>query len=311
MASASSTPTDFASIADEQAIAEPESMRSLAWRKFRRHPAALFGTIILLLVLGTTLLAPVIAPYDPEGLDTANRFRAPSVQHWMGTDRTGRDVLSRLLFGGRISLTVGFLSVVTAVLVGTTLGALSGYLGGLIDQLLMRVTDLFLCFPPLFLLILFSFLLIQTKVTILQGGVGGIVLVIGAMSWMAVARLVRACFLSVKEMEFVTAARAAGAGDFRIASLHILPNAISPIVVNATMGVAWAILTESGLSFLGYGVQPPVASWGNMLSDAQTYMHVAPWLTLFPGFMIFITVISINFIGDALRDALDPYKLER
>ncbi|MFN8591962.1 MAG: ABC transporter permease [Thermomicrobiales bacterium] len=284
------------------------SMLGIIWRDFRRHPMALAGLVIL----GAIVLASVFAnlsPYDPESVDVANRFSPPSRQHPLGTDRSGRDVATRLLYGGRVSLTVGVAAVVTAVILGSLVGGLAGFYGGITDNVLMRLTDAVLSFPSLFVLILLSFLLRESEVPILSGGVGSIALVIGATSWMSVARLVRATFLGLKQEEFVTAARAYGATNTRIVTAHISPNAAGPIIVNATMGVAWAILIESGLSFLGFGVQPPTPSWGNMLTDAQSTLSLYPWLAVFPGVMIFLTVIAINAIGDALRDALDPYRV--
>jgi peptide/nickel transport system permease protein len=218
-------------------------------------------------------------------------------------------MMARILWGGRISLTVGVLAVLTSLVIGVLVGGIGGFYGGLVDTALMRFTDFFLCFPRLFVLILLSFLLLRLDLPFLRGGVASIILVIGVMTWMPVARLVRGVGLSTKTEDFVTAAYAYGASNRRILARHILPMAVGPIIVYATMGVAWAILTESGLSFLGYGVQPPVPSWGNILTDAQETMSLYPWVAIFPGFMIFITVICINFIGDALRDALDPRKV--
>jgi len=285
----------------------PERMIIIVWRQFRRHPMAMVGSTILLIIVLASLLAP-LWPYDPETLDVTNRWQPPSLAHPMGTDRSGRDMMSRILWGGRISLSVGVLAVVTSLIIGILVGAPAGYFGGVVDSTLMRFTDLFLCFPNLFVLILLFFLLMRLDLPFLRGGVAGIVLVIGIMTWMPVARLVRGVCLSIKNEEFITAAEAYGASNLRIIVRHILPNAAGPILVSGTMGVAWAILTESGLSFLGYGIQPPVPSWGNILTDAQQSMSLYPWVAIFPGFMIFITVICINFIGDALRDALDPYK---
>lgn len=285
----------------------PESMWSLAWKQFRRHPMAIWGSMILLLIILSSVLAP-LWPLGPEEINVRNRWQPPSWQHPMGTDRSGRDMLARILWGGRISLSVGVLAVLTSLVIGVMVGGTAGYWGGMVDSVLMRFTDFFLCFPSLFVLILLSFLLLRLNIPLLRGGVAQIVIVIGVMTWMPVARLVRGVVLCVKNEEFVLAARACGVNDRRIFFRHILPNAVGPVIVNATMGVAWAILTESGLSFLGYGVQPPVPSWGNILTDAQQQMSLYPWLALFPGFMIFITVICINFLGDALRDALDPHK---
>jgi len=283
-------------------------MLALVWRDFRRHPMALAGLILL----GTITLLSVFAfvyPHDPEAVDPLKRFQPPSLQHPMGTDRNGRDVMARILYGGRVSLVVGIAAMCTAVVIGATIGGIAGYYGGAVDSVLMRLTDLALSFPSLFLLIMLSFLLREADVPLLRGGVASIALVIGLTSWMSVARLVRASFLVVKEQEFITAARAYGASDARIMIRHLLPNAAGPLIVNATLGVAWAILIESGLSFLGFGIQPPTPSWGNILNDAQKTLSLYPWLSVFPGLMIFLTVIAINAIGDALRDALDPYRV--
>ncbi len=285
-----------------------KSMAAIFWGQFRRHPMALIGSGVMLIIILASVLAP-LWPYSPEALNVTNRYLQPSVTHPMGTDQCGRDMLARVLYGGRISLAVGFMAMAGAIGIGTILGSIAGYHGGTADSLLMRLTDLFLCFPSLFILILLSALLRQTRIPFLQGGIASIALVIGVTSWMSVARMVRALFLSVKNQEFITAARSYGASSATIMFRHILPNCTGPIIVNGTMGVAWAIITESGLSFLGYGVQPPIPSWGNILTDAQEFMVLYPWMALFPGFMIFITVVCINFIGDALRDALDPYRV--
>lgn len=282
------------------------SMLYLVWRDFRRHPMGLVGMIILVAITLMSIFA-FLYPYDPESVDQLNRFQPPSFQHPMGTDRSGRDVMARILYGGRVSLVVGIAAMATALVIGAAIGGIAGYYGGIPDAVLMRLTDLALSFPSLFLLIMLSFLLREANVPLFQGGVASIALVIGLTSWMSVARLVRASFLVIKEQEFVTAARAYGASDARIMMRHMLPNAAGPLIVNATLGVAWAILIESGLSFLGFGIQPPTPSWGNILKDAQETLSLYPWLSIFPGLMIFLTVIAINYIGDALRDALDPY----
>jgi len=287
-----------------------ETMAQIVWKQFRRHPAAIFGLTIMSILILASVFA-FLSPYDPNGVDQANRFAPLSLSHPMGTDRSGRDILTRVLYGGRISLTVGLLAVVTSVTIGCAVGIPAGYYGGTVDNLLMRFADLALCFPRLFILILLFFLLREANLPFLSGGIAPVALVIGFTSWMPVARLVRACFLSLKEREFVVAARACGAKDTRIMLAHLLPNAAGPVIVNATMGVAWAILTESGLSFLGFGIQPPIPSWGNILTDAQKTLALYPVLSIFPGLMIFLAVISVNFVGDALRDALDPGSLVR
>ena len=285
-----------------------QTMLGIVWRDFRRHPMALVGVGLLGTIVLLSLFA-FLSPYDPESVDVANRFSPPSWQHPLGTDRSGRDVATRILYGGRVSLTVGVAAMVTSVVLGSLFGALAGFYGGFTDNALMRLTDAFLSFPSLFVLILLSFLLRESRLPLLSGGVASIALVIGATSWMTVARLVRATVLSLKEEEFIDAARSFGASNARIVVWHIAPNAAGPIIVFATMGVAWAILIESGLSFLGFGIQPPTPSWGNMLTDGQDTLSLYPWLAIFPGLMIFLTVIAINYIGDAFRDAFDPHKV--
>jgi peptide/nickel transport system permease protein len=269
-----------------------------AWRRFRRHRAAMLGLAVVLVLAVTSGFADWLAPYPPDAPNVELLREPPSVAHPMGTDQLGRDELSRLMHGGRFSLRVGILSTLVAILAGTLFGSLAGYYGGVADAAIMRFTDFMLSIPRLLVLLLVG--------GIFGTSVGLIVLLIGLTAWMHVARLVRAAFLSLREREFVDAARALGAGDARLIVRHILPNAIGPIIVAATLGVAGAILAESTLSYLGYGVQPPIATWGNMLQNAQNEMYAAPWLSIFPGLMIFATIMSINFVGDGLRDALDP-----
>jgi peptide/nickel transport system permease protein len=228
----------------------------------------------------------------------------------MGTDGLGRDVFIRSLDGGRISLLIGLTAMLLAVFIGTTVGALAGFYGAMVDNLLMRVTDIMLTLPTLFVAILLTQFLRAGVIPFLSAGFMPIVLVIGATSWMSVARLVRASYLSIKEQEYIQAARAAGARNWRLIVRHILPNALSPIIVAATLRVGAAIITESGLSYLGFGVQPPTPTWGNMLRNAQSEMDYAPWTAIFPGVFIFLTVIAVNYIGDGLRDALDPHHVE-
>lgn len=282
----------------------------LTLRRFRRNRLALVGAVVFLTIVLAVALAG-LSPYDPEDIDLRGRFAAPSFAHPFGTDDLGRDILTRVLFGGRISLLVGLLSMTLSVTIGTVIGSLAGYFRGALDSLLMRTTDLFLSLPSLFVLIVTSTLLLGTRFAQAYGGTVMIVVIIGALSWMVVARIVRASFLSIRERTFVEAARANGAGHLRMMALHVLPNALGPVLVQATLQVAVAIIAESGLSYLGFGIQPPTATWGNMLKDAQTYMTRVPWLAIFPGLMIFLTVMSVNAIGDGLRDAFDPRRAQR
>jgi peptide/nickel transport system permease protein len=286
-----------------------ESMRSLIWRRFRRHPGAIMGTI----VLGCIILAVAFAglsSYDPEKSDLTVRYQSPSLSHPMGTDALGRDLFTRVLYGGRISLEVGLSVMMITLLIGVPIGAIAGYFGGWIDNVLMRITDATLSMPSLMVLILLSAILREVDAPFLKKNpVITIAAVIGLLSWMFVARLVRASYLAIREMDYVTATRALGASNLRIIALHILPNAIGPVIVESTLEVAYAILEESGLSYLGFGIQPPTPSWGNLLSNAQDHLVKYPWLAIFPGVMIFLAVISINYIGDGLRDAFDPYKV--
>jgi peptide/nickel transport system permease protein len=296
---------------DEDSIGMPahESMASVLWHRFRRHPGAMAGMVIL----GIIILAVVFAglsPYDPEASDVRNRLQPPSLTHPFGTDQLGRDLLTRCLYGGRVSLSVGLMVVIITLAIGMPVGASAGFFGGAVDNVLMRVTDAFLTLPTLLVLILLSAIMREVEFPLFkQNNVLTIALVIGLLSWMTVARLVRATFISIREKEFVIAARGMGAANLRIMVLHILPMAIGPIIVEATLEVGWAIMEEAGLSFLGFGIQPPTPSWGNLLSNAQEHLTKHPWLAIFPGLMIFFTIISVNYIGDGLRDAFDPFKV--
>jgi peptide/nickel transport system permease protein len=285
------------------------SIWQITVQQFLRHRMAIFSIVILVVIILSTVLAPILSPYDPLATEAGNKLQPPSSEHWMGTDDMGRDVFSRILYAGRVSLTVGFLATFASLILGLIIGGLSGFLGGKLDNVLMRVTDLFLSFPTLFVLILLSALLRETNLNFLRSGMLPVVFVIAILSWMGLARLVRAAFLSLREQEFVVAARALGVKPARIVLRHILPNSLSVIIVNSTLFVAYSIILESGLSYLGFGVQPPTPTWGNMLNRSQIYVYIAPWLGIFPGLMIFFTVISINYIGDGLRDAMDPFTI--
>jgi peptide/nickel transport system permease protein len=293
------------SLKDDLNYVQSDPMWKLVLKRFLRHRLATAGAIVLLLLVIASLLAP-FAPHDPSAINATNRLESPSSTYWLGTDLLGRDVFARLLHGGRISLTVGILATLVALIVGTTVGAMAGYFGGFVDNLLMRVVDVFLSFPSLFVLIVIGSILRNSEFAHLRGGLLPLALIIGILSWMTVARVVRATFLSLREVEFVEAARSMGAGHTRIMFRHIMPGAVGPIIVQGTLQVAFSILTESGLSYLGFGIQPPTPSWGNMLNDAQRFMLRLPWLAIMPGMMIFLTVMAINYVGDGLRDALDP-----
>ncbi|MBM4426823.1 MAG: ABC transporter permease [Chloroflexi bacterium] len=275
--------------------------------RFRRHVTAMLGGIIMLIMTVVIAFAPVFSPYDPFDQDLLNRLQPPSAEHWMGTDDLGRDMLTRILYGGRISLSVGLLAMGVSIVLGTLIGLTSGYYGGWIDSILMRITEIFLSIPRLFVLIAMGMFLRSLNLPNIQAGsFMPIAVVIGALSWMGTARLVPASTLELRGREFVQASRALGGSDARLLFMHILPNIMSPIIVSATLGLASAIISESGLSYLGFGVQLPTPTWGNMLSNTQNQMLTAPWTAIFPGMMIFIVVIAINYLGDGLRDALDP-----
>ncbi|OGN88760.1 MAG: peptide ABC transporter permease [Chloroflexi bacterium RBG_13_48_10] len=286
-----------------------ESMSYLIWKRFRRHPGAIIGSIVLSCIILAVAFAG-LSPYDPIKSDITVKNQAPSLAHPMGTDALGRDLLTRVLYGGRISLLVGFSVMVITLLIGVPVGAIAGYFGGNVDNILMRITDAALSLPSLLVLILLSAILREVEAPFLKSNpVLTIASVIGLLAWMFTARLVRASYLTIREMDYVTATRALGASNLRIIALHIFPNAIGPVIVESTLEVAYAILEESGLSYLGFGIQPPTPSWGNLLSNAQEYLVKYPWLAIFPGAMIFLAVISINYIGDGLRDAFDPHKV--
>jgi len=268
------------------------------WRALRRNRLALAGGVVVVSLAVLALLAPVISPRDPNRLDVKRILDAPSKAHPLGTDQLGRDVLSRMLYGARVSLAVGFVSVGIAAAIGIVLGSLAGYHGGTTDALVMRLVDLMLVFPRFFLLL--------AVLAFLRPSIWTIMTVIGLTGWMSVARLVRAEFLSLKEREFVLWSQSIGATAFRIIWRHILPNAMGPVLVAMTLGIPAAILTESGLSFLGLGVQPPHATWGNILNEGKDAIEIGWWLSVYPGLAILVTVLSYNLLGEGIRDALDP-----
>lgn len=272
--------------------------RSIFWRHFKRNRLGLIGAGVVVGLFVFALLAPILSPYDPTDLDASYILSSPNQHHWFGTDRLGRDVLSRIIWGSRISLLVGFVAVGIATFIGILVGAIAGYYGGWVDGLIMRFVDLMLCFP--------TFFLILAVIAFLEPSIWNIMVVIGVTGWMGVARLVRAEFLTLKEREFVLSARALGASDLRIIFRHILPNSLAPVLVSATLGVAGAILTESALSFLGIGIQPPTPSWGNILTGGKDNLEIAWWLSFFPGLAILVTVLGYNLLGEGIRDALDP-----
>jgi peptide/nickel transport system permease protein len=274
------------------------TLSRLFLRRFLRNRLAVSGLFVVLLLFIVSMAAPILSPYNPEDIDIRQILMGPSSAHLLGTDQLGRDVLSRMIWGSRISLMVGFVSVGIASIIGVVLGAIAGYSGGWIDSVIMRFVDIMLCFP--------SFFLILAAIAFLEPSIWIIMFVIGLMGWMGIARLVRAEFLSLKEREFVLSAKALGASDMRIIFRHILPNAMAPVLVSATLGVAGAILTESALSFLGIGVQPPTPSWGNILTAGKDNIEIAWWLSLFPGLAILITVLGYNLLGEGIRDSLDP-----
>ena len=265
--------------------------------EIKSNPVAVFAVIFLIIIIIAALLAP-LSPYDPNKLDLANKFAAPSSEHFFGCDAYGRDYFTRALYGGRVSLLVGFCAMLVTVFIGTNIGIFSGYIGGKLDMLLMRFTDIFLALPSMLLMIVLN--------TILKPGMVTLILVLSLFSWASVARITRAETMSLKERDFVIASKNLGAGSVLIAVKHILPNILGPVIVAASLGVASAILTESSLSFLGLGISIPHASWGSMLQEAQTYILDKPLLAVYPGLLILLTVLSFNILGDVLRSALEP-----
>lgn len=280
-----------------QEMPKEETYLQGVWYRFRKHRLAIVAALFLLIFSAAAVAAPWVAPYDYRESNMSQSLRAPSREHLMGTDRLGRDVFSRVLMGARISLVVGFTAAFVAVIVGTILGSIAGYFGGFVDTVVMRITDVFMAFPLLFLLLTIASMLPKT--------VTNIVLVIGLTSWPSLARTVRGQFLALREMEFVEAARSLGVKDSHIAFRYILPNTVAPIIVGATLRIGGAILAEAGLSFLGVGIVDP-PSWGSILDGGRAFLRQAPWITFFPGMLIFSTVLAFNFVGDGLRDALDP-----
>lgn len=270
------------------------------WDRFRRHRLALVGIVLLAVLAIIAIFAPLLAPHSPYAVDLSAYRKPPGGSHPLGTDSAGRDVLARLMYAGRVSLSVGVVAVSIYVAIGLVLGGLAGFFGGIVDATVMRLADMVLSFPAIIVII--------TLVSILGPSIWNVMLVIGLLGWPPIARLVRAEFLTLRERDFIVASRSIGAPSGRIIFRHILPNAMTPVIVNATFGMAQAILLEAGLSFLGLGVQPPTASWGNMLNEAQsiTILEGMPWLWIPPGILIALAVLSINFVGDGLRDALDP-----
>ncbi len=276
----------------------PEGQAAMAWRRFRKHRLAVASGAVLGVFVVACALAPLLAPHGYADQDLSATFASPNRDHVLGTDSLGRDQLSRLLYGGRVSLAVGFGVAVVGGMFGTLVGAVAGFLGGWVDNTLMRITDFMLALPALIFLIVAARMFGDSIVTV--------VLLVAAVTWMPLARIVRGVTLSLRDREFVTAARATGAGPGRIIVHHILPSTVGPVVVNLTLTMAAAILLESALSFLGLGIQPPTPTWGNMLAGSKGFVQTAPWLVWFPGLMILVTVLCVNFVGDGLRDALDP-----
>jgi len=271
---------------------------AIAWRRFKKHRAAMAGGIVILLFIAAAVFAAQLTPYEFDQINLYNRKAPPSSAHPMGTDELGHDVLTRILYAGRISLTVGFTAAFVSALFGMVVGGLSGYYGGWLDNVLMRFTDIMFSLPDLPILIIIA--------RYIGGRVDGIIFVLSVFAWMGTARLVRGELLKLRTQDFAEAARATGASDTRILVRHLIPNSLAPVIVAATLTVGGAILSEAALSFLGIGIQPPTPSWGNMLQNAQDFIWTTPWLAIWPGAMIFLTVLCFNFLGDGLRDALDP-----
>ena len=317
----SGAPTDYR-LSAEAALAggPPQSMRAILWRRFLEHRLAVGSGLVLLLLIAAAMAAPLVEAalgLDPNRVDLLGRFQPPSAEHPLGTDELGRDLLLRLLYGGQVSLLVGLAAAVCAAVIGTAVGLVAGYYGGALDAFLMRLADGVIALPLLPLLIVLAAVdltklgLPETLANAEEASLYRIVLLIALVGWTTVARLVRGATLSLRTREFVRAAEAMGASAGRIMAVHILPNAVSPVIVATTLSVGNVILLESVLSFLGLGIQPPIASWGNMLTNAQELIWSAPALAIYPGLLIFVTVIAFNFLGDGLQDALDPRAVRR
>ncbi len=307
-------PVQIAVLTPDDLETPPISLGQLTWRRFRRHKLALYGAVALILLFFYSFGGALFVSENYANLNDTNiSLHPPGTQHPFGTDAIGRDILARTIYGGQISLLIGLTAVIVETVLGILVGALAGYYGGVVDNILMRITEAMLNIPEIFLLIVMAKFFggkipdISFFGRTLSGSVVLIVIIIGGTAWMYLARIVRAEFLSLKERDFVLAARATGTPSIEIIFMHILPNCIAPVIVTATLGVANAILSEAYISFLGLGVQPPTATWGNMLDSANNYIESAPWLWFFPGLLILLTVLSINFLGDGLRDALDPH----
>lgn len=273
-------------------------MWKIFWRRFRRNKLAMLGALIILSLAVAAIIAPLVAPFNPDQQDVLHRLEPPSRKHLLGTDDLGRDLLSRIIYGTRVSLLVGFVAIGIAIVIGSILGLLSGYFGGWLDTVIMRLVDMMLCFPTFFLILM--------VIAFLEPNIWNVMAVIGLTGWPGLTRLVRGECLSVREREFVQAARVLGLSNIRVMFVHLLPNVMAPILVTATLGIGGAILTESALSFLGLGVQPPTPSWGNILTAGKDYITVAWWLSLYPGLAILVTVLAYNLLGEGLRDVLDP-----
>ncbi len=285
----------------DETVATPQSHLRIAWQRFRKHHVAILGLVILGVLGLAAIFAPLIAPYGVDTQDLFAQLAPPSSAHFMGTDDLGRDVLTRLLYGGRISLSIGFLAALISMVIGVAVGAVAGFFGGFIDNVLMRIVDLLLAFPAIFLLlILFS---------VIPASVWSVIIFLGAFGWLYLARIIRGEFLSLREKEFVEAARAVGVSRRRMIVHQMLPNVIAPIIVTTTLNVAYNMIAEATLDFLGFGVPPDVPTWGNMLTGAESYYITVPLLAVFPGLTLTLAILAINFVGDGLRDAFDPRTL--
>jgi peptide/nickel transport system permease protein len=292
--------TSTAIDSERLAPAEPSQL-AVTWRRFRKHKLALVGLTTLAVMALLIIIAPWVLPYKPETLDLSATFAPSTAQHWLGTDDLGRDILTRLLYAGQISMSVGIICTAIVIVVGALIGVISGYFGGWIDTILMRIVDLLLAIPFFPLLLVLSQMLSQ-----FLDSFWTIVIILSVFGWLGICRLVRGQILALRGLDFVEATRALGASNSRIMFRHMLPNSLAPLIVAATLAVGDFIISESALSFLGYGIKPPVPTWGNMLSDVNNYFLEHPLLAFYPGLAILLTVVSINFMGDALRDALDP-----